>query len=251
MEIDYESILGEIVTVPPITITNQGTVDEVTQDLLPIRNAPGCTILRDNPFAKSNIVTWMKPAEPLVNVAFDLDIAKKQLEIDCINEMADKAAKMVIETDSEAAKGLAFALQARTLCNNMEKTRKSIVAPHISFQKAVKQFCDAFTQKLKDMENSIIKKIDAYQDSRKEKMVQLDIADTSFENLCIDEGTSKVVMEWDFEVEDPSLVPNMYMIINEKLVKQAIKSGVRKIPGIKIFEKQVRKYRVRAQKGEE
>lgn len=40
---------------------------------------------------------------------------------------------------------------------------------------------------------------------------------------------------WDFKVTDESAVPAAYLSIDEKKVKEAIKTGVRQIPGIEIF----------------
>jgi len=40
---------------------------------------------------------------------------------------------------------------------------------------------------------------------------------------------------WVHEVLDPDLIPSKYLMVNESAVKAAIKSGVREIPGIKIW----------------
>jgi len=43
--------------------------------------------------------------------------------------------------------------------------------------------------------------------------------------------------EWKGEIEDPEKVPREYCIPDQKLINQAIRMGVREIPGVKIFEK--------------
>lgn len=48
-------------------------------------------------------------------------------------------------------------------------------------------------------------------------------------------GTAKT---WVFEVKDPMAVPREYLIVNESKVRQAVKSGIREIPGVLIFEKE-------------
>jgi hypothetical protein len=40
---------------------------------------------------------------------------------------------------------------------------------------------------------------------------------------------------WDFELEDISKVGREYLMVDEKKVRQAVKDGVRSIPGFKIF----------------
>ena len=42
---------------------------------------------------------------------------------------------------------------------------------------------------------------------------------------------------WDFELVDISAVPQEFIILNDKAVRQAIREGVREIKGLKIFQK--------------
>lgn len=179
---------------------------------------------------------------------FNLEYAQSQLKVHIINELAERAAAMVIETDEEAKQGLSLALQSRTLCNQVEKTRKEIVRPHIDFQKACLKYAEDFTKKLKKMEISILQKLEAYQQQRKEGLLKFNIQDDSFDELKVDEGTCKTVTEWDYTIEDMEKVPLEYMQINEKFVRGCIKNGIRTIPGLKIFSETKRKYRARAQK---
>jgi len=60
-----------------------------------------------------------------------------------------------------------------------------------------------------------------------------------------EEGSSSTVMEWFFEIEDASIVPRDFLVVDERAVKRAVASGVRHIDGVKIYEKAVRKYRVK------
>jgi hypothetical protein len=52
-------------------------------------------------------------------------------------------------------------------------------------------------------------------------------------------GTSSYVSTWDFEVEDITKVPAKFLMVEAAAVKNAIRAGVREIPGLKIFEKMV------------
>lgn len=51
-------------------------------------------------------------------------------------------------------------------------------------------------------------------------------------------GVKGITRTWVHEVEDLSLVPREYLMIDEAKVKEAIKAGTRIIPGIKIFQKE-------------
>ena len=46
-------------------------------------------------------------------------------------------------------------------------------------------------------------------------------------------GTSRA---WTFELLDSALVPREFLIVDERLIRAAIKSGTREIAGVKIFE---------------
>ncbi|WP_420147058.1 hypothetical protein [Spirosoma sp.] len=51
-----------------------------------------------------------------------------------------------------------------------------------------------------------------------------------------------VQMRWSFEVVDSLGVPLEFLMINESAVKEAIRSGVRKIPGLRIYQEPITTY---------
>lgn len=60
-----------------------------------------------------------------------------------------------------------------------------------------------------------------------------------------DMGTVSARMVWDFEIVDPSKVPNEYRVINEKAIRAAVKAGVRSLPGVRIFQREELSVRAR------
>lgn len=46
-------------------------------------------------------------------------------------------------------------------------------------------------------------------------------------------GTTK---RWVFEVEDASLVPREYLVVNETAIRKAVNEGARTIPGVRIYQ---------------
>lgn len=46
-------------------------------------------------------------------------------------------------------------------------------------------------------------------------------------------GAKKV---WKFEITDATLVPRQYLIVDEKLIRQAVSVGLREIAGVRIYE---------------
>jgi cell division protein FtsN len=49
-------------------------------------------------------------------------------------------------------------------------------------------------------------------------------------------GTASTKKVWNFEVIDPTTVPDDYKVIDEKLIRVAVRNGVREIKGVRIFE---------------
>ncbi|MFT3679816.1 MAG: hypothetical protein QM791_06145 [Ferruginibacter sp.] len=50
-------------------------------------------------------------------------------------------------------------------------------------------------------------------------------------------GIKGITKTWTYEIENASLVPAEYLVVDEAKVKKAIAEGARTIPGIKIFQK--------------
>ncbi len=44
-------------------------------------------------------------------------------------------------------------------------------------------------------------------------------------------------MDWTFEVTDETQIPREYLMVNERLIRDKVKAGIRQIPGVRIFEK--------------
>ena len=77
----------------------------------------------------------------------------------------------------------------------------------------------AMVSSLEDKQNELI-----------DQTAKTEVVNLSTENNIV----SKV---WDFELVDISAVPQEFIILNDKAVRQAIREGVREIKGLKIFQK--------------
>ena len=55
--------------------------------------------------------------------------------------------------------------------------------------------------------------------------------------------TDGIRQVWSFALEDLSQVPREYLVLDEKKVRQAIRSGERHIPGLRIYQQQQTVYR--------
>lgn len=88
---------------------------------------------------------------------------------------------------------------------------------------ALKKKEDSGEQSLEDMMNDSL----VSHDIEKEEDVPVKVEKTHVK------GMKKV---WTHEVVDSNLIPQDYMVIDEKAIRAAIKAGVREIPGLKIYQ---------------
>lgn len=58
------------------------------------------------------------------------------------------------------------------------------------------------------------------------------------EQTALSQKSSSISKRWVFKVEDTSVVPRQFLVVDEKAVKEFIKQGGRVIPGIKIYQEE-------------
>jgi len=51
--------------------------------------------------------------------------------------------------------------------------------------------------------------------------------------------TTKVQLRWTYEIEDDTKIPRDYLTVNGPAITQAVRAGVRDIPGVKIYQKEI------------
>ena len=148
-----------------------------------------------------------------------------------------------------------IATLVRNKRDEMEKERKEFTDPLLKEQKRIKAEYDVYVVPLDKLVTEIKARmsvwIEAEQKRKDEEQYLLeqkamqDNPDTS--ELIVDivndikrqegeEGTSTASRPWTFEVVNLVEVPRELMVLDEKAVKELIKSGKRVIPGLRIFQ---------------
>ncbi len=164
----------------------------------------------------------------------------KQLAQDSYMEFLDQAPSMQeVNCEQSARQALCYSLQARKLKNQIETSRKEIVRPHIDFQKAVMKIANDFNDKLGLIETSLQVKITDWMKEQKDNPF------TYIDEIEVEDGKISLKQNWDFEIEDPTSVPPQFLKPDEDTIKRAIASGLRKIPGVKIFSYESTQMRVK------
>jgi len=49
-------------------------------------------------------------------------------------------------------------------------------------------------------------------------------------------GTAHVRQDWKFAIENVAAVPREYLMVDERAIREAVKNGVREIPGVRVFQ---------------
>ena len=144
-----------------------------------------------------------------------------------------------VTCEDSAKQALSYSLQARKLKSRIEESRKEIVRPHIDFQKAVMKFAKDFNEKLDTIETSLHVKIHDWMKAQKDNPF------ATVDELKVEDGTITCKTNWDFEVQDETLIPREYLQVDAGAIEKAIKFGTRKIPGVKIFSYETTSLRVK------
>lgn len=188
-----------------------------------------------------------------------------QVELTKYNDEVEKALgharRVSIDTDDDATSNVEFAGQMRKLSKKIDATRKDISAPAREFVAKVNALASGYTEKLDEAINLISSKVGKFNHEKAEQQrIELEAlaiieeaagVKTDSNVVAVKENTKTALAstyqstEWDIEVTDLEKVPVQYLMLNESMVKAAIKSGRTDIPGLKVTEKKVTRIRTK------
>jgi len=167
---------------------------------------------------------------------------------------------------------LTIATRLKKLRSNLEKRRHHFVDEPYKYFKAVNNFFGRLTDPMEAEEKALGRKSGAYrmvleqerrrqqaeQDAEAEKLRKKmeEEAKASAEEgkhfellpvlapvvaevpkvTRVEEGSASHRRDWTFEITDAGQVPREYCQPDEKLIRQAVKDGVREIAGVRVFE---------------
>lgn len=66
--------------------------------------------------------------------------------------------------------------------------------------------------------------------------VEVVVAEVKIGPTRTDAGTASTIPVWDYKVVNVDEIPRDYLEVNHRAIKEAIKAGMRQIPGVEIFE---------------
>jgi len=207
---------------------------------------------------------------------WDIDKAKAKFagytrELEGVKKLAKD---LVVSDDKSAKQSIEMVAQADKLFKTLDKKRKEIIDKPDTFVRSFNSFVKVFKDSLASIMADGKKKFADYgyslelqrridekkaQDEVKKKQDELDkkaekagvqpvempkmVAPVKREPVRSSSGSASIKTEWDYEVLDLSKVPRNWLCVDQSKVKITIKAGIRKIEGIRIFEKPVTRYR--------
>lgn len=149
-----------------------------------------------------------------------------------------QASALRIVDESSAKNGLSMALQARKIKNSMEESRKKILRPVLDYQSAINEVVKGVQKTIDEIEGRLQEKVEAWiKKENEDPFNQID-------EMSVEDGVIYVKQRKEYEVIDQDLIPREYLSLNEKKLKEAILE-CRRIPGLKICEKQEFQMRVK------
>jgi hypothetical protein len=189
---------------------------------------------------------------------FQASLARYNGEVD---QALSHARKVSIDSDDDASTSVALAGDLRKLSKKIDAIKKEITAPAREFTAKVNTLANGYIEKLDEAIDIISSKVGVYNHARIEAQMKaleqqaiIDAAagvTTDYAIMPAKENTKTATAstyetsEWVIQVDDFSKIPQEYLMLNETLVRQAVKLGRDTIPGLKITEQKVTRIRAR------
>jgi hypothetical protein len=201
---------------------------------------------------------------------FDLESAKagfKKYE-DELQKMALEAEALAIVDDNSAVRATEMIAQVKRLYSDLDDQRKQVIKDPDQFVRKFNAFVKVFKDKLSEIERLIKDGLGEFtyrrelkrreeerkaQEELQRKQAELDKAAKKAKvdpvtlppqnvprkqgPIRSSSGTASTVMVPYWEIAEIGKVPRQYLMINKSAVDQAMKSGIRNIPGIEFKEK--------------
>lgn len=159
------------------------------------------------------------------------------------NKFVQLANQLEVSDYVKAKVAVDMIIQLKDICKNIELQRKDFVKNIMKRKTNVNNKSKDLINHLNEIEKTIRDKLDVYYKSVKETVSpQLFLSQSKIEAT---EGTATTKEVWKWELEDKRNIPREYLMIDEKALDKAIKSGIRHIEGIRIYSEQETKFRKR------
>ncbi len=169
------------------------------------------------------------------------DDKKIKTENKSLDVMETKASELVIKSNETEVIGMDMTEQANIIKKILDGKRKEYTAPAKAFTDKVNELLMPGVKKANSISNILRAKLSAYRMAQEKKMKKETIEIT---RVKVTE-TAKVqyTKRYTHEIINPKDIPREYLCIDTAEITRAIRAGVRKIKGVRIFEKAIPNFR--------
>lgn len=142
---------------------------------------------------------------------------------DEVRFILESSENLEVIDDHSARQALSLTLKARKKKQALQVFKAEALKECNSLKDKISEPIRKLENELAEMEIALIKKLESYYTST-------DVT------IQVQDGSLKTVGKWDYLIKDFYEVPSEYLKIDTNAVERAIRLGIRKIPGIEIFE---------------
>lgn len=184
------------------------------------------------------------------------------------SSLLQQVSTVVVHNDGDMHRASEWLVQIKARLKRIEEKRVEYTKPLNDQVKVINSDFKALAEPYLEMENSIKRAIGGYVDeqrrievervrkeeaerrkeaeriaqeediSRRQALAQIEKPKVVEAPKTVKTETAKVVTKQvtKFEIVDPSKVPDEFKVVDERLVRQAVNSGVKRIAGVRIWE---------------
>lgn len=150
---------------------------------------------------------------------------QQEKDLNRIEEMTSEVKELEVKEYNEALIILELALTSRYMTKKLDNERKEKVKDQLALQRSLM----AEFNKFKDKAECLI-------NIANDKLLKFFQENPDLVNIKTDLGKAEPEIKWEYELINSDEVPREFLIIDDVKIRQAINSGVRELPGLKINE---------------
>lgn len=185
-------------------------------------------------------------------------------------EATERAKALAVVTDDDSAEAVEFIKRVKSFAKEAEEARKAMKSPFDQMAKRIDAAFKPISESLSDAEVVVKGKVTQFLNKKEaarqeflraqEEEIRRKAEEAADQAAFFGPASAAVVdipapiavMEqtrvstglvtasqksvWRFEVVDAAKVPTEYLMVNEKLIGEKVRGGMRSIPGVRIYE---------------
>lgn len=177
-------------------------------------------------------------------------IAEIETFLPAISKLSLMAKNVTVEDSEGCSTALDITADIRSLDKTIEVLRKKAVEPSRRIVQMINDSAKGLQEVLSQAEHAVTVKIATYhaKEAEKAKAAEETVKELSKQlgvdiiipnesrNIQSSKATTYYKEEWSFEIEDVNLIPDVYWVVDEKMIQKHIDLGKQDIPGVKIVK---------------